>query len=97
MHYYGASDNSGMEVENLVRDRCRLLLAVALAVGVASLLGVEELKVIRVGNVMAVGTCRPFPESSLVLVPMVLGHQHVVDDSVHPHRVPVRMQSRIIY
>jgi hypothetical protein len=62
------------ELERVMRDKCRVLLALALASEAAALPGVEEIRVTRVGNVMAVCTCRPFQASSLVLFPMVLGY-----------------------
>ena len=40
---------------------------------------------------------RFFAEGSLVLVPMVPGYAQIVHDSVHPHRVPVRVGQRVLY
>ena len=82
---------------DLMRNQCRVLMALSLAAQSSPLPGVAELSVTATSKGTRVQAARPFPAGTLMLLPMVPGHLQVVKNSVHPHRVAVRAGGSVLY
>jgi hypothetical protein len=78
-------------------NKCRVLLSLSLAAGHAPLPTMEMLKVGLVAKIPVVQASCAFPKGSLVLLPFVPSHAHIVTECVHPHRVPVTVDTSVLY
>jgi hypothetical protein len=78
-------------------NKCRVLLSLSLAAGHAPLPTSEMLKVSVVAKVPVVEASCAFAKGSLVLLPLVPGHHQIATECVHPHRVPVTVDSTVLY
>ena len=81
----------------LMRNQCRVLMALFLVAENSPLPGVAELTVTANAKGTRVQAARPFPAGTLMSLPIVPGHLQVVNESVHPHRVAVRAGGTVLY